>query len=104
MTRNFPDGNPENVDRHHFKTQLSKSRGCLRSKASKGEAVVSYCEPLATKEMGYHRLSWRVNKMMNFKDFLQPFNTVDIRASNSGSYSISYQYVNVVIIILFMLN
>jgi hypothetical protein len=30
----------------------------------KGEAVVVYCEPLITKEMGYHRLSRRVNKMM----------------------------------------
>ena len=29
----------------------------------KGEAVVVYCEPLITKEMGYHRLSRRVNKM-----------------------------------------
>jgi hypothetical protein len=28
-----------------------------------GEAVVSYCEPLTTLEMGYHRLSRRVNKM-----------------------------------------
>ncbi len=29
----------------------------------KGEAVVSYCEPLTTKEMGYPRLSQRVNNM-----------------------------------------
>ena len=29
----------------------------------KGEAVVNYCEPLITKEMVYHRLSHRVNKM-----------------------------------------
>jgi len=29
----------------------------------KGEAVVSYCEPLITKKMAYHRLSRRVNKM-----------------------------------------
>jgi hypothetical protein len=28
-----------------------------------GEAVVNYCEPLTTKEMGYHRLSPKVNKM-----------------------------------------
>jgi hypothetical protein len=28
-----------------------------------GEAVVIYCEPLTTQEMGYHRLSQRVNKM-----------------------------------------
>jgi hypothetical protein len=29
----------------------------------KGEAIVSYAEPLTTLEMGYHRLSQRVNKM-----------------------------------------
>jgi hypothetical protein len=29
----------------------------------KGEAVVVYCEPLITQEMGYPRLSRRVNKM-----------------------------------------
>jgi hypothetical protein len=28
-----------------------------------GEAVFVYCEPLITQEMGYHRLSRRVNKM-----------------------------------------
>ncbi|MES0362550.1 MAG: hypothetical protein ABUK14_01230 [Desulfobacteria bacterium] len=37
----------------------------------KGEAVVSYCEPLTTLEMGYHRLSRRVNKMKTQKnDFI----------------------------------
>jgi len=35
-------------------------------KASKGEAVVIYCKPLATQEMGYHRLSFRIKKMTNF--------------------------------------
>jgi hypothetical protein len=30
----------------------------------KCEAVVVYCEPLITREMWYHRLSRRVNKMM----------------------------------------
>ncbi len=40
------------------------------SKASKGEAVVNYCEPLATQEMGCHRLSRRVNKKVNFKEHL----------------------------------
>jgi hypothetical protein len=42
---------------------MSESRGCPRSKASEGEAVVVYREPSATKEMGYHRLSRRVNKI-----------------------------------------
>ena len=31
----------------------------------KGEAIVSYAEPLTTQEMGYHELSRRVNKMKN---------------------------------------
>ena len=31
----------------------------------KGEAVVIYCEPLTTKEMGYYRLSRRVNNTVN---------------------------------------
>ena len=35
----------------------------LQIQGVKGEAVVVYCEPLITKEMGYHRLSRRVNKM-----------------------------------------
>jgi len=43
-----------------------KSRGCLRSKASKGEAVVFYGKPLATKEMGHLQLSLRVKNMTNF--------------------------------------
>jgi hypothetical protein len=42
---------------------MSESRGCTRSKATEGEAVVIYCEPSATKEMGYHRLFRRVNKI-----------------------------------------
>ena len=54
-----------------FKTlTVQKSRVLLvdpvsagRSEASKGEAVVVYCEPLATKEMRCPRLSRRVNNM-----------------------------------------
>ncbi len=33
----------------------------LQVRGVKGEAVVIYCEPLTTKEMGYYRLSRRVN-------------------------------------------
>jgi hypothetical protein len=43
---------------------MNESRGCLGSKATEGEAVVAYREPSATKEMGYHRLSRRVNKIV----------------------------------------
>ena len=39
------------------KSRMPQIRG------DKGEAVVSYAESLATLEMGYHRLSQRVNKM-----------------------------------------
>jgi hypothetical protein len=39
---------------------LQKSR-MLEIQGVKGEAVVSYCESLTTKEMRYHRLSRRVN-------------------------------------------
>jgi len=45
---------------------LSESRGCPSFKASNGEGVVAYPEPLATQKMGLHRLSrvvFRVNKM-----------------------------------------
>jgi hypothetical protein len=45
---------------------MIESRGCPSFKASKGEAVVVYCEPLATQQMGYHRLSRRVNQMEIF--------------------------------------
>jgi len=36
----------------------------------KGEAVVVYCDPLITKKMGYHRLSWKVNKMAFYLNFI----------------------------------
>ena len=42
---------------------MSESRGCPSFKASKGEAVVAYRNPLATQKMGWFRLSRRVNKM-----------------------------------------
>jgi hypothetical protein len=40
-----------------------KSSGCRKSKASKGDAVVNYREPLATKELRYHGLSRRVKNL-----------------------------------------
>ena len=42
---------------------MSENRGCPRSKASEGEAVVAYREPSVTKEMVCHRLSRRVIKI-----------------------------------------
>ena len=45
--------------------QRCKSREWRRSETPKGDAVVYYCEPLATKEMGHVRLSRRVKNMAN---------------------------------------
>ena len=59
---------------------MNESLGCPRFKASKAEAVVNYCEPLATQKMGYHRLSQRVNKMECFFDNLY---FTDARVLNS---------------------
>ena len=42
----------------------------LQIRDAKGEAVLVYREPLATKEMRYPRLSWKVNKMTNIDIFL----------------------------------
>jgi len=42
----------------------------LQIRGAKGEAVLVYREPLATKEMHYPRLSWKVNKMTNITIFL----------------------------------
>ena len=49
---------PENNTLIERKLRMRHIRGI------KGEAVVVYCEPLITKEMGCHRLSRRVNKKM----------------------------------------
>jgi len=47
--------------------QRCKSRGCCRSKASEGAAVVYYRKPLATKDMRDARLSRRVKNIQFFK-------------------------------------
>ena len=49
---------------------LQKSR-MPQVRGVKGEAVVIYCEPLATKEMGYYRLSRRVNNTVKKQLFLE---------------------------------
>ena len=43
-----------------------KSRGCCSFKATEGEAVVDYRNPLATQKMQYYRLSRRVNNRTIF--------------------------------------
>ncbi len=47
-----------------FTLPLQKSR-ILQILGVKGEAVVSYCEPLTTQEMRYHRLSRKVNNTVS---------------------------------------
>jgi len=61
---------------------MSESRGCPSCKTSKGEAVVGYREPLATQQMGYHRLSRRVNKMENiFSNYISLMEEISIVTS-----------------------
>jgi len=48
---------------------LQKSR-MLQTRGVKGEAVVTYGEPLTRKEMRYSRLSRRVENMTNWIDYL----------------------------------
>jgi hypothetical protein len=48
---------------------LQKSR-MPQIRGVKGEAVAIYCEPLTTKEMGYHRLSHGVNNTVKKDSFL----------------------------------
>jgi len=56
---------------HHvfFTLTLQKSR-MPQIQGVKGEAVISYREPLTTEEMRYLRLSRRVKNMANFFDDL----------------------------------
>ena len=55
-----------------LKPWCCKSRGCCSFKASKVEAVVAYCNLLATQKMQYHRLSFRVNNRTIYLLFI-PF-------------------------------
>ncbi len=42
----------------------------LQIQGAEGEAIVGYCEPSATQEMPYHRLSRRVNNLAVFSLFV----------------------------------
>jgi hypothetical protein len=46
----------------HYLTLIERKSSVLQIRGVKGEAVVTYCELLTTKEMGRNRLSRRVNK------------------------------------------
>jgi len=50
-------------DRYGSNTLIERKPRMPQLRGIEGEAVVVYCEPLITKEMGYHRLSRRVNKI-----------------------------------------
>jgi hypothetical protein len=53
----------EKQSKRNFISILQKSR-MLQVQDVKGEAVINYCEPLTTQEMGYHPAeAGRVNKM-----------------------------------------
>jgi hypothetical protein len=43
-------------------TLIERKSSVLQIRGVKGEAVVTYCKPLTTKELGHNRLSRRVNK------------------------------------------
>jgi hypothetical protein len=51
------------LDAHQSVTLIERKFRMPQIQGVKGEAVVSYREPLTTQEMGYHELSRRVNKM-----------------------------------------
>ena len=44
-------------------TLIERKSRMLQVRGVKGEAVVNYCDPLTTQEMGYPRLSRRIIKM-----------------------------------------
>jgi len=59
---------------------------------AEGEAVVIYCEPLATLEMRHPRLSHRVNNMAVFTIFMMSLGVNSIKAEkksgNDDHYSL----------------
>jgi hypothetical protein len=62
---------------------LQKSR-MLQIQGAKGDAVVIYCEPLATQEMRYHRLSLRVNNMAVFVIFWMSLGVCSTKAEKKS--------------------
>ena len=64
----------------------------LQIQGAKGEVVVIYYEPLATREMRCRRLSHWVNNMAVFTIFMMPFGVNSIKAEkkseNDDHYSL----------------
>ena len=68
---------------------LQKSR-MLQIQGAKGEAVVIYCEPLATKKMRYPRLSRRVNNMAVLTVFRMSLGVISSKAVRKSQYAYNY--------------
>jgi hypothetical protein len=56
----------------------------LQIQGAKGEVVVIYCEPLATREMWCHRLSHWVNNMAVFTIFTMSLEVNSIKAEKKS--------------------
>jgi hypothetical protein len=59
---------------------MNESRGCPRSKATEGEAVVIYREPSATKEIPVGGISLRSRRIHRFS---RRVNKIDLKLQNS---------------------
>ena len=66
-----------------FILTLQKSK-MLQIQGAKGEVVVIYCEPLATLEMWYPRLSYWVNNMVVFTIFMVQLGVNSIKAEKKS--------------------
>ncbi len=55
---------PKTYEKREVTLTLQKSK-IPQIQGAKGDAIVSYCEPLGTQEMLYHRLSRGVNNTAN---------------------------------------
>ena len=70
---------------------LQKSK-MLQIQGAEGEAVVIYCEPLATPEMGHIRLSHWVNNLAVFTILMMSLGVNSIKAEkkfgNADRYSL----------------
>ena len=83
-----------------FTSTLQKLR-MPQIRGFKGEAVVIYCEPLTTKEMGYHRLSHGVNNTVkNIPFWISLTVEFSILAINEHNAMFKRFYTN--LIVLFM--
>jgi hypothetical protein len=64
----------------------------LQIQGAEGEAVVIYCEPLATKEMRHPRLSHWANNMAVFTIFMMSLEVNSIRAKETSGSADHYSH------------